>query len=287
MQPISEDQDEVLRMRGIGTMPWIHETRVGDSKYLATGLQALSLEDLQTLAKATKADVVPLKSPEGGYGITLFDPDGLQVEVVAGQQRRAELSFSDIEQWNTAADRKRAGRMRPLLEGKAIVVRLGHVVLRVSDLRRSEAWWKERFGFITSDEVRDERGEALAIFMRCDRGDVPTDHHTLLLSQMKPNDGVGLHHAAFEVRDFDDLMRGHEFLGAKGYEPGWGIGRHVLGGQIFDYWLDPFGNRLEHWTDGDLFTAADGSNIVGTDVMYRNHWGPPPSAKFVGGTEAS
>lgn len=30
-----------------------------------------------------------------------------------------------------------------------------------------------------------------------------------------------------------------------------------MGSQIFDYWKDPFGNELEHWTDGDLFTAAD------------------------------
>ena len=35
------------------------------------------------------------------------------------------------------------------------------------------------------------------------------------------------------------------------------MGRHIMGSQIFDYWKDPFGNELEHWTDGDLFTAAD------------------------------
>ena len=35
----------------------------------------------------------------------------------------------------------------------------------------------------------------------------------------------------------------------------WGIGRHVLGSQLFDYWFDPDGFEYEHYTDGDVFTA--------------------------------
>ena len=33
-----------------------------------------------------------------------------------------------------------------------------------------------------------------------------------------------------------------------------GVGRHVLGAQVFDYWRDPWGHVLEHFTDGDLLT---------------------------------
>lgn len=29
---------------------------------------------------------------------------------------------------------------------------------------------------------------------------------------------------------------GHQWLKNKGYELEWGVGRHVLGSQIFDYW---------------------------------------------------
>jgi hypothetical protein len=32
-----------------------------------------------------------------------------------------------------------------------------------------------------------------------------------------------------------------------------GIGRHVQGSQIFDYWRDPEKPMVEHFTDGDLF----------------------------------
>ena len=67
-------------------------------------------------------------------------------------------------------------------------------------------------------------------------------------------------HAAFEVANLDDLMRGHAHLKAAQRHATWGVGRHILGSQVFDYWQDPWGHELEHWTDGDLFTAADGSH---------------------------
>jgi catechol 2,3-dioxygenase-like lactoylglutathione lyase family enzyme len=282
MMPAPEVGDGALRMRGAGSAPFLHETIPGEPGFRAIGLRAESVEDLRALAQAQGVEVKPLSTPGGGCGATLYDPDGIRVEVVAGQAAAPEVPLADLDPWNSAVERRRTRRMRPLASGKAMVVRLGHGVLRVTDVRRSEAWWKDCFGFITSDEVRSPEDEPLAIFLRCDRGSTPTDHHTLLLSQMKPGDKVGFHHAAFEVRDFDDLMRGHEHLAAQGYEAGWGIGRHVLGGQVFDYWLDPYGNRMEHWTDGDLFTAEDGSNVVGADVMFRNHWGPPPSERFMG-----
>ena len=33
----------------------------------------------------------------------------------------------------------------------------------------------------------------------------------------------------------------------------------MLGSQIFDYWRDPWGHTVEHWTDGDLLDAGWGS----------------------------
>ena len=31
----------------------------------------------------------------------------------------------------------------------------------------------------------------------------------------------------------------------------WGIGRHLLGSQVYDYWADPWGRVHEHWADTD------------------------------------
>jgi catechol 2,3-dioxygenase-like lactoylglutathione lyase family enzyme len=161
--------------------------------------------------------------------------------------------------------------------GPSHVKRLGHAVLNVTDFRVSEAWYKERFGFITSDEILlDGMPAPIGAFLRCDRGDDPTDHHTLfLVGAGKPR----FNHAAFEVADFDDLMAGHELLKANGRGHEWGIGRHILGSQIFDYWRDPWGHAVEHWTDGDRLTASWGSKQASLGDLIGTQWGPqaPPT----------
>jgi catechol-2,3-dioxygenase len=144
--------------------------------------------------------------------------------------------------------------------------------LEVRDFRASEQWYKARFGFITSDEIEMAPGMALGAFMRCDRGDALTDHHTLFLLQTPT--APGFNHAAFEVASLDDLMRGHTHLKRGKHCQVWGVGRHILGSQIFDYWKDPWGHELEHWTDGDLFIAADGSNKATVQDLLAVQWGP-------------
>ncbi len=62
-------------------------------------------------------------------------------------------------------------------------------------------------------------------------------------------------HSAYEVIDLDALGQGQQVLRAAGHSHMWGIGRHLLGSQLFDYWRDPDGFELEHYADGDLFTA--------------------------------
>ena len=49
------------------------------------------------------------------------------------------------------------------------------------------------------------------------------------------------------MHDFDVQSLGHQWLSGKGYELSWGLGRHVLGSQIFDYWYDPSRFILEHY----------------------------------------
>jgi hypothetical protein len=119
--------------------------------------------------------------------------------------------------------------------------------------------------------VFGRRDEAVGAFMRLDRGAQPTDHHTLfLLGTGKP----AFHHAAFEVLDLDDLMAGHAHLAAKTRQPYWGVGRHLLGSQIFDYWRDPWGHTVEHWTDGDVFDASWGSHRASVEELFGVQWGP-------------
>ena len=152
-------------------------------------------------------------------------------------------------------------------------------MINVSDMRHSWEWWRGRFGLLASDEVRAPNGDVAALFIRCDRGSTLVDHHMLNFASI-PGVPPKFHHAAFEVADFDDLMVGSHHLEARGYTHDWGVGRHVLGSQVFDYWKDPWGHRVEHWTDGDLFDASTPTNVTDIPTMLGHQWGPAAPHDF-------
>ena len=262
-----------LYARGRDGRPFVHATQPGRAAFVALGLRAGSLDDLARLAAAEGVAVEPFAAPGGGQVVRLHDPDGFVVEVVAGQDNAAPAPDAVSPPRNAVAQRVRLRDLVRLEPGPAHVFRIGHCVLKVADYRRSERWYKDRFGFLTSDEIEAAPGLALGAFMRCDRGAVPSDHHTLFLAQLpgKP----AFMHAAFEVMDFDDLMLGHQHLHARKRKPAWGVGRHIMGSQIFDYWRDPWGHELEHWTDGDLLTAADPPQTMTLRDLLAVQWGSP------------
>lgn len=262
-----------LFAQGAGESPFLHVTEPGEPGFAGLGLRARSLADLEALAAAEGVALRNLDAPGGGHVVSLIDPDGHRIEVVAGQAAKSPAPLPAREPWNSAGGRERLRQTKRVAGGPAHVVRLGHCVLNVSDFRASERWYKERFGFITSDEIALTPEFSIGAFLRCDRGATPTDHHTLFLVQAPT--GPGFNHAAFEVADLDDLMAGHQTLKDAGRHQEWGVGRHILGSQVFDYWRDPWGHTLEHWTDGDLFTADDGSNVAGITDLLGVQWGPP------------
>ena len=253
--------------------PFVHVTELGEARFLAVGLRAADVADLDRLAAEEGVTVEDLDEPGGGRIVRLTDPDGYRVEVVAGQAKAPPEPLPEPAAWNTAAVRSRFRRPVRLSPRPARVWRIGHAVLKVTDFRRSELWYKARFGFLTSDEVQAAEGVPVGAFLRCDRGDRPADHHTLFLAQLPGP--LGLLHAAFEVTDLDDLMLGHQYLKSRKYRSAWGVGRHIMGSQVFDYWKDPFGNELEHWTDGDLFTAADPPQTQPMSALLAVQWGSP------------
>ncbi|MFT3723255.1 MAG: VOC family protein [Hyphomonadaceae bacterium] len=271
LSPI-EGAGETLYARGAGQSPFLHATSTGEPGFRALGLRASSLADLEKLAASEGAEVRASDAPGGGYVVALHDPDGFRVEVVAGQAAAMPLGLPANPPHNDIYAQSRIREPLRLATGASTVVRLGHAVLEVRDFRASEAWYKSRFGFITSDEIEAEPGFAIGAFMRCDRGDSPTDHHTLFLLQAPT--APRFNHAAFEVASFDDLMCGHDHLEKAGRKAAWGVGRHVLGSQIFDYWKDPWGHELEHWTDGDRFAVADGSRKATLHDLLNVQWGP-------------
>jgi catechol 2,3-dioxygenase-like lactoylglutathione lyase family enzyme len=247
-------EKDTLYHRGSDPSPYIHVAELGDAGFRGVAFEAASAEDLTAASKLEGASSVEkLEAPGGGQVVRFTDPDGYQVEIVHGREQLGALPVPIAEGVNRGSERQRLGSVHRPPAGPSSVKRLGHAVVRVANFRRSEEWYKSRFGFLSSDEVYlGEPENVVTAFMRCDRGDEYADHHTLLCVGLGE---PGFDHAAFEVEDVDAVMAGHDHLTSAGYDHHAGIGRHVLGSQIFDYWRDPWGHVLEHFTDGDLLNA--------------------------------
>jgi len=269
---VHEQTEDVLYARGTDGDPWIYMAERGEAGFGGIAFDAGSGEDLEAASKLEGAsDIEPLDGPGGGHSVGFTDPDGFRVEVVHGRTPLEPLPVPAALALNRGSDRQRLGQLQRVPRGAAAVKRLGHGVVRVSDFHQSEQWYKSRFGFLTSDEVvvGDDK-QVLTAFMRCDRGPLHVDHHSFLCVGFGE---PGFEHAAFEVEDFDAVMAGHEWLFERGWEHAMGVGRHVLGAQVYDYWRDPWGHTLEHFTDGDLLDASVPPGQSGPEVALASQWG--------------
>lgn len=60
----------------------------------------------------------------------------------------------------------------------------------------------------------------------------------------------------------------------------WGVGRHVYGGQLFDYWMDPWDFLYEHWIDTDRVNAQFKGLLTATIESADGPWGPVVPDRF-------
>ncbi|OJJ98569.1 hypothetical protein ASPACDRAFT_45077 [Aspergillus aculeatus ATCC 16872] len=56
---------------------------------------------------------------------------------------------------------------------------------------------------------------------------------------------------------FDTQEVGHQWLAQKGYTSVWGVGRHILGSQSFDYWWD----TIPDWVWAVVLEDGDGISV--------------------------
>ena len=271
---VSAREADVLYARGTDPSPFVHVTERGEPGFRGLAFQAASAEDLRAAAELGGASAIePIEAPGGGQRVRFSDPDGYGVEVVHGRAPLPALKVRGAAPLNRGSERQRRGELQRVPPGPSCVKRIGHAGLRVRDFRRSEAWYRSHFGFVSSDEIYlGERDNLVAAFLRCDLGAGYTDHHTLVCVGVGEGD-VGLDHVAFEVEDFDAVMAGHDHLKQAGYEHRMGVGRHILGSQVYDYWRDPWGNVLEHFTDGDLLNDRHETGVHDPSAALGSQWG--------------
>ncbi len=121
-------------------------------------------------------------------------------------------------------------------------LRIGHVVLKVRDLDRSLAFYRDLLGFTVVSELSN-----VMIFLAADG----QNHHDLALLRVgqqasSPVPGaVGLYHVAIQLADFDAVRSAHALLSERGLLRGaidHGVSRSL-------YTADPDGNEIELYCD--------------------------------------
>jgi hypothetical protein len=255
MHIVSASPDRVVA-RGSGSAPCVAIAVQGRrNRFIGPAFRMSEDTDLERYTTHLGARrLAPELLPGGGRGVELLDPSGRSVWLLQRQARLECLPVREalVASTNTAHHAPRINRtVRTPIE-PAQVVKLGHVVLQTVDFPRMADWYLRVLGLIPTDVQYLADGSPALAFCRLDLGQQPADHHTLVI--------VGgieekYEHSAYEVVDLDALGQGQQVLRAQGHRHTWGIGRHLLGSQLFDYWYDPDGFEHEHYTDGDLFTA--------------------------------
>lgn len=333
-------------LRGYGVDPYcyIAETSPDGARHFKGAY--FRAQDLQQLHKAASlyggSPVCENYGPGGGQVVTLTDPNGISVGVIAGQALR-NINARDEEAGtleltpqvaNSVIQKPRKGDTRRFKLGASPVHKFGHYGINVPIVKYKETleWYTTVFNLSPTDCIYDPvSGEDTTCFTHIDLGSEFTDHHVRLIMLscvfkmvLFPKDFVTdfegqsffvagkkdatkayVHHSSFEVNDFDTQTLGHDWLMKNGWTNCWGIGRHVLGSQIFDYWynipfmsvvylpfsmltpimsrFDPSGNVVEHYSDGDLVNK--GSSVAREPAAPSSLyvWGPNLPLAFMSG----
>jgi catechol 2,3-dioxygenase-like lactoylglutathione lyase family enzyme len=121
------------------------------------------------------------------------------------------------------------------------LAKLGHVVIKVSDMKRSVAFYTGVLGLRVSDVYPETMMKGGMAFLRCN-----TDHHCLALIGGLQGDASarGMHHFAFEVATLAEVLRAREHLRRAGVKIDF-EGRRRAGCQIAIEFRDPDDHHLE------------------------------------------
>ena len=165
----------------------------------------------------------------GGYAFSLRTPEG-QILNISADVGRHETVFKDSS--------------KPL--------KLSHIVLNVEDIDKQNRFFCDALGFRLSDST--ERMD----FVRCS-----SDHHSIALAR---GHGAGINHMAYEVPNFDGLMRGAGRMKHSGFDVEWGVGRHGPGNNIFSYFVEPNGFVTEYTAEVEQIDEA--THMVGTPEYW-------------------
>lgn len=254
----------------------------GDPHRWGLVIEGVKQKALHHLSFGCYADDLPrLKARIEEQGIKLVDPppsfesngiwfrnhEGVLMEIKVGPKVSPDEKCKS--EWTTvgpgvaaATTREKAPAVRPR--------RLSHVLIFTTDVDASIKFYERTLGLRLSDRASD-----IVAFLHGIHG---SDHHLLALVK---SSGPGFHHCSWDTASIQDIGLGAMRMHDKGYQKGWGLGRHVLGSNYFHYIMDPWGSFSEYSCDIDYipkeqrWPAADHKP---EDSFYL--WGPEVPREF-------
>jgi catechol 2,3-dioxygenase-like lactoylglutathione lyase family enzyme len=220
------------------------------------------------LACSQESDLVTMRGSLTALGVDSVLADGVlrcadpmaDHDVVVQVTEAPPLTPPPVREVNrpgtiARVNRRSSAAIRPMAPPR----RVGHVVFGSTDVAASVAFYRDGLGFKLSDAIEGGVGA----FLRCS-----TDHHNLLVM---PAPVPCMNHYAVEMDDVDAIgLAGTRVVSERPDSSVYGIGRHVLGANLFWYLLDPQGGMFELFADMDQIT--DDARWEAEE--YRDDWDP-------------
>lgn len=241
-------------------------------RYISFGLFA---EDEAPLAARLDSQGVKRIIPPAGAsqrGIWIEGFDGLPIHLVVAPK----CSPDTKTQFATVSSAP--GQSGAILNSQAPKVRpraLSHFALYTTDVIGATKWYSDTLGL----RLSDGSGPVVAFL----HGPHGSDHHLLALVGSTHR---GMHHSSWDVGSFQEVGLGSAQMMRAGYKDGWGVGRHVLGGNYFYYARDPWGSYAEFSADIDYIPADcdwPAAQHAPEDSFYL--WGPDVPPELVANLE--
>ncbi len=241
-------------------------------QYLRYGIYAEDLPVFRQRVDAAGLSAAPHALGEPG-GIWLRDPDGVALQLVVAPKvspssRTVPSAVAPVPAGQGAApSRSTAAKVLPRY--------LSHILGFTPDVPRMLAFARDVLGL----RLSDHSGDVIA-FMHTPHG---SDHHLVAWAK---SHAPGLHHSSWDVGSIDEVGRGTEQMRNAGWSKGWGLGRHVLGSNYFNYVEDPWGSYCEYSCDIDYIPSDldwPAADHPPQDALYV--WGPAVPEAFVSNHE--
>jgi len=208
--------DELWHLAGPGRRILIGPGANTDVPFAAFALDdADRLDALQRHFAGQGVEIEENVSPLfGNAAFTVRDPDGLRL--VFGVPREDVDAHANTD---------------------GLPGRTQHIVFGSTQMDHVAAFYRDRLGFVTSDEVVNDDGDVTSVFLRSDE-----EHHSYAVFRAEAK---GYDHHALEVESWNDIRDWGDHLATMRIPMWWGPGRHGPGNNLFFMIRDPDGNRIE------------------------------------------